>query len=206
MPLFNQSTGRPLIVDEMDQPILNLGSGDQALRPNEHFMGPRGPVINVDLAQQPTLQQTGREIDPLQIPQHGILPEIPLPQDSPLHMQGNATNLQQLRQLSPTGRFREIHAVNPYGFQPQTTLPLLDPSGSMHITGQNTNQFAQPTPEAPNSTRRNRVFQPLNPALSYSSTPQGQMRAEHAQLNHNLTNGTPLDVTRSTTHTIQKKQ
>ena len=209
MPLFNKVTGRPLIVDELDEPVLNLGSGDQALNLHENFAGPRGPVINVDIAQQPTLQNTGRSIDPQNPPIHGVFPETPTPQH-PIHMQGDATNLEQLSSLSPTGRFREIHAVNPYGFQPHNTAPLLNQTGVMHITGQDSNTYAQETPTQllyrgrrgqPSVTQS----EPRMEGFSYSSTQRGSMRAEHASLNHNLTSGRALDTTRSSTHTLRKK-
>lgn len=217
MPLFNSVTGRQLIVDEMDEPVLHLGSGNQALSLRENFMGPRGPVINVDIARQPALEATGRAIN-AQAP-HAVFPEFPPmqqpvrpgemtvvnPNHRPFYMQGDATDLAVLQQLSPTRRFREIHAVNPYGFHPHTTLPLLNPSGTMRITGQNTNQYAQPTPSLPASTRIAPVYAAPDPNINYRSTRQGEMHSEHAALNHTLTGGRPLDTSRSSTHTLRKK-
>lgn len=212
MPLLNPTTGRPLIVDEMDEPVLHLGSGDRALSLTENFMGPRGPVINVDLAAQPNLQNTGRtaqrpvlpEFPPLQQPvRPGQMTEIN-PTERPFHLQADATNLGALSQLSPTGRFREIHAVNPYGFHPHSTLPLLNPSGTMHITGQANNPFAQPTPQTISSTRTARSYEPPRSDIAYSSTVQGNMHPDHATLNHTITAGRPLNVMYSSTHTLRK--
>lgn len=200
MSLFNRVTGRPLIVDELDEPVLHLGSGDQALNLQERFLGPRGPVINVDLRAQPNLALGGRAATA------PVLTEFP-GTGGPFHHQGDATDLNALRGFSPTGRFREIHAVNPYGFNPHTTFPLLSSTGRMFITGQNTNPYAQDTALVTRGNpRRNipHVFAAPSPTIARQSSALGTMHPEHATLTHQLTGGQPLDVSRSRTHTLSR--
>jgi hypothetical protein len=198
-----------LVVDEMDLPVLNLGSGDKALHLNENFRGPRGPVINVDINPQPHLQDMGR-------PVVGAIHTEP-PNPVPLHTQADASNTKKLAQFSPTGRFREIHAINPYGFYPHDTFPLLAPGGSMYISGQEKNFYAKDVPHVEtqkgrwNKNPEKRLPQITEPTRSrydnaiYDSTKPGELRPEHAKLTQQTTHGTKeIDTSKSTTVTITK--
>ncbi|XOV77437.1 MAG: hypothetical protein ACFHVJ_10785 [Aestuariibacter sp.] len=112
---------------------MNLGSGNVPLKAPGDFAGPRGATVNVYIVDQPDVVKAGKSTAPAL-----KLPRLPK-HDKPVAMKADATDPVTMQKLSPTGKFRETRAVNPYNFNPHDTMSLLSNTGKLHITGKDAN-------------------------------------------------------------------
>ncbi|MER7077445.1 RHS repeat-associated core domain-containing protein [Saccharopolyspora kobensis] len=94
------------------------------------------------------------------------------------------------------GSFKEVHAVNPFGYQPVSaeTARVLDTDGKLYVTGSPKNKWIKP-PDDPESF-----------GLVQETPKDGiPMIAEHQFGTQRLTNGTPLQTTENhRTHIYRK--
>ncbi|GAB3041080.1 hypothetical protein GCM10027285_28010 [Oleiagrimonas citrea] len=197
------SQGRRVKVDELDMAVLNIGHGNHPMTPahltrkNSSFMR---PVYNVDykdeLATNPRRNSSAK-----------ISYEV----------YGDANAPDTIRRSTGLSQFDEIHAINPYAYDPLTTAgSLLAPQGSLHVTGTKSNPFAKPitsdttsqanigTRELPNKIPVQRLAPSSADLTHVSSTDPGTMHPVHQQFPHELSGGQQMKTTTSQTHTYRK--
>jgi hypothetical protein len=191
------SQGRRVKVDELDMAVLNIGHGSNPMT-NEHLNAQRGqflrPIYNVE-----------PELSPQPVPVR----------DAPGSHEvfGNANQPQSIRDSTGIHEFDQIHAINPYAYDPLTAArTLLAPQGQLAVTGTKNNPFAHPidsplsaranvgTREAPVHIQVDRITNTdagLSPPVS--SNP-GELHPVHSKFPHKLSDGRNMPTASSTSH------
>lgn len=89
----------------------------------------------------------------------------------------------------PARQFTEVHAINPYGFQPVSaaTARVMQPGGLLRVTGTPTNPFAKP------------LTQVQARALGFELVETTPIQRVHQFGIQRFSDGRPLSTTNSTT-------
>lgn len=197
------STGNRVRVDELDMAVLNIGHGSNPMS-NAHFNNGRGnflrPIYNVDF--KPELRESPRTLgaDPRS---HEVF--------------GDGNNPETIRQSTGLHQFDQVHAINPYAYDPvKTATNLLAPMGQLVVTGTARNEFALPsdvfkqvpaTIETDSGRSKILVDKMTHKGTDLSdpiSTAMGTMNPLHSQFPHQLTGGKQLPIDTSRSHTYQR--
>lgn len=196
------SQGNRVRVDELDMAVLNIGHGNNPMT-NGHLNVGRGnflrPIYNVE--PNPDLAEHPRRVSP---GSHEVF--------------GDGNRPETIRQSTSLHQFDQIHAINPYAYDPVTAArSLLAPQGQLVVTGTERNPFAHPidssrtvsanigTRKEPNMidvTRRHHQSTDIpEPQLSnpLSSTP-GDMHQVHKKFPHKLSDGKQMPTQSSQSH------
>ncbi|GAA5785648.1 hypothetical protein [Chitiniphilus shinanonensis] len=179
--------------DEMDMAVLNVGAGKSPMTQEflQKFDGSPflRPVINLEFDKSlipegvHRVDQSGGMLDLWpSIPGRSKTltePEVkPIPQRSN-YVQGDATSIKDITRKTGFRFFDQIHAVNPYGFDPLISGQMLAPGGMLHVTGtfnekrqKFTNPFAKPPEQLPHGLEKidTTPMIPLHQSMSQTKT------------------------------------